>query len=127
MLEDRLEAVERQLIRLTKTLQDLITMYVETNEESILSGMPRHSKYIPKFVKDRDNKLPVSIQDVQHVTEVSIKVFGTDSVSEMLTMFTSRKGDAVTCLAELQKTDYKNFYDYMTTGLEAYFKKSNSD
>ena len=120
MLEDRLESVERQLIRLTKTLQDLITMYVETNTDSILRGMPKHSTYVPQFVKDRDAKLPVSIQDIRHITEAAIAIFGSDSVSEMLTMYSTNKGDAVTCLAELQKSDYKSFYEYLVTGLTAY-------
>lgn len=121
MLEDRLESVERQLIRLTKTLQDLITMYVETNADSILSGMPKHSKYVPKFVKDRDKNMAVDLPDVRHVTEVAITIFGSDSVSEMLTMYLTKGGTAVTCLADLQKSDYKSFYDYLTTGLKAYF------
>ncbi len=117
MLEDRLESVERQLIRLTKTLQDLITMYVESNTDSILSGLPKHSGYIPQFIKERDNNLPVTLQDVQLLVEPAITVFGADSVREMLTQFSTKNGEAVTALSQLKKSDYPECYEYFRVGL----------
>ena len=114
MIEDRLEAVERELIRLNKTLQDLITIYVDSQAGNLLANIPKADHYLPEFIKQRDAVMKKrgkqTLTTVRRTVDLAVQVLGVHTVELVMNNYTTSDSKGVTCLADLQPEDYNSLH-----------------
>ncbi len=114
-IEQSLERVERELIRLTKTMQELVSLYVDTNANPILGDLPEISGFVPTLVKDRAKRahqrdaISYELHEVRSIVNDAINILGSVTVESHLAAY-----DATT----LGHLDESNYYALCTTLLE---------
>ena len=117
MLESRLEAVERELIRLNKTLQDLITIYVDAQAGGLLQGIPKADSYLPEFIKQRDKlakrKGKQTITSMREMIDFAVQVLSVQTVLNVINNFNTKEGLPAQCLADIQLQDYQALYNQL--------------
>ncbi len=119
MLEDRIEAVERSLIRLNKTLQELISLYVDTQTNPLLGDLPKNSGYVPTIIKDRDARrnakhaVSYTLSEVRSIMESAMKVLDTPTIEAHL-----NNHDA-TCLADMPEQQFYSFAQTLLVDIES--------
>ncbi len=123
MIENRLEAVERSLIRLNKTLQELITLYVDTQTNPLLGDLPKNAGFKPTIIKDRDKRraakqaVSYTLQELRSIVDDAMSVLGTETVEHHL------RAHEATCLAELPEAYYYSFAQNLLTDIDFASKK----
>ena len=114
MLEDRLEAVERELIRLNKTLQDLITIYVDSQAGNLLANIPKADHYLPEFIKQRDAVMKKrgkqTITTLRETVDFAVQVLGVHTVELVLNNYTGAGGEGCRSLSEVMAEDYNSLH-----------------
>jgi len=117
-IEDRLEAVERNLIRLNKTLQELISLYTDTQINPLLGDLPKASGFVPKIIKDRDarrnakHKVTYSLHELRAIMEDAMSTLGNETVQHHLNTHEA------SCLADLPEQHYYSFAQSLLDDLE---------
>ncbi len=118
MIEERLEAVERELMRLIKTLQELIELYIDTNTNPILGDMPKNTGFIPTIVKDRIKRnkqrklINFEIHEVREITSKGISVLGSNQLEKILNTY------GVTNISALATSDYTHYCQDVLVAIE---------
>ena len=114
MLESRLEAVERELIRLNKTLQDLITIYVDAQAGGLLQGIPKADNYLPEFIKQRDklakHKGKQTLTSMRELIDYAVQVLSVHTVESIISTYLKADETPCTCLADVHPTMYESLY-----------------
>jgi len=107
--EDRLESLERSILLLNDSMQELIKLYIETQTNPILGDLQIPEGFEPKIVKDRNARARLSGQqhwslyELRELTEALIDTRGKQFTSRILGRYNS------CTLAELSVSDYPSY------------------
>ena len=96
MIEQRLESLEREIIRLNITMQELITLYLDTQSNPILGDLPKNQDFVPSIVKSRNKRasqqdaIQYSITQVRDITNEGIEILGEHYIRSLLSAYEAK-------------------------------------
>ena len=117
-LEERLEALERSMIMLNKTLNELISLYVDVQTNPLIGDLPKNVGFVPTIIKDRNARRAAKQQthytlpQMRSIMTAALKIFDIPTMEALLSVHNA------TCLADMPEDQYYSFAQTLLSKLD---------